>query len=155
MDGKPFDGLGYTGGLRRGYTTGTCAAAAAKGAARMFLSGAPLSSVTVTLPGGQSLTLPLEECTLSEKLARCAVRKDSGDDPDGTSGMLIVAEARPSSRPGVTLSGGPGIGKVTRKGLPVPPGEWAINPGPRRMIESEVGGLLPEGQGLEIVLSAP
>jgi len=155
MDGKPFDGLGYTGGLRRGYTTGTCAAAAAKGAAMMLLSGAVVDSVPITLPGGQSLTLPLEECSLSEKLARCAVRKDSGDDPDGTSGILIVAEARPSSRPGVTVSGGPGIGRVTRKGLPVPPGEWAINPGPRRMIESEAGALLLEGQGVEIAISAP
>lgn len=155
MSERVFDGLGYTGGLRRGYTTGSCAAAAAKGAVKMLLSGELLSSLTISLPGGQLLTLPLEKCTVTEESARCAVRKDSGDDPDGTGDMLIVAEARRSTASGVTISGGTGIGRVTRKGLPVPPGEWAINPGPRQMIENEVAAVLPPGGGVNIVISAP
>lgn len=142
-------------GLRKGFTTGTCAAAAARGAAEALVKGEFPSSVAVTLPGGQSLTIPLEEPSFTERGARCAVRKDSGDDPDVTDGMLIFAEAYFRDEPGVGISGGTGIGRVTRKGLPVPPGEWAINPGPRAMIEAALDGLDPEGRGLAIVLSAP
>ena len=155
MGSPVFDSLGYTGGMRRGYTTGSCAAAAAKGAAMMLFSRETASSVSITLPGGQAITLPLEECTYSGTSARCAVRKDSGDDPDGTDGMLIFAGARRIESSGVRISGGPGIGRITRKGLPLQPGEWAINPGPRRMIEMEVGSVLPPGQGVEITISAP
>lgn len=142
-------------GLRKGFTTGTCAAAAARGAAEALVKGEFPSSVAVTLPGGQSLTIPLKEPSFTERGARCAVRKDSGDDPDVTDGMLIFAEAYFRDEPGVGISGGTGIGRVTRKGLPVPPGEWAINPGPRAMIEAALDGLDPEGRGLAIVLSAP
>ena len=144
-----------TGGLRKGFTTGTCAAAAARGAAEALATGTFPPAVTIALPEGQDLTLPLEECSFTERGARCAVRKDSGDDPDITNGMLIFAEARFLPAPGVSLSGGPGIGRVTRKGLPVPPGQWAINPGPRRMIEAALEELDLKGRGVEIVLSAP
>ncbi|NLA91045.1 MAG: cobalamin biosynthesis protein CbiD, partial [Synergistaceae bacterium] len=151
LSGSP----GQAGGLRKGFTTGTCAAAAARGAAEALASGVFPSWVTVSLPGGQVLTLPLAECSFTEKGARCAVRKDSGDDPDVTDGMLIFAEARFTGVPGVSLSGGPGIGRVTRKGLPVTPGQWAINPGPMRMIEAALEGLDLKGRGVEIALSAP
>ena len=142
-------------GLRKGFTTGSCAAAAARGAAEALVRGEFPPSVTLVLPGGQSLTLPLEETSFTEEGARCAVRKDSGDDPDVTDGMLIFAEAFFRDAPGVSISGGPGIGRVTRKGLPVPPGEWAINPGPRAMIGAALAGLDTGGRGLAIVLSAP
>ena len=155
MDGKPFDGLGYIGGLRRGYTTGTCAAAAAKGALVAILEGHRTRSVSVTLKDGQSITLPLTGCSLVDGGARCGVVKDSGDDPDGTDGMTIFAEVRLREAPGVAISGGRGVGWVTRKGLPVPPGEWAINPGPRAMIEREISSLLPPGMGAEVIISAP
>ena len=155
MKNGTFEGLGRTGGLRRGFTTGTCAAAAAKAAAMMLLSGREISSVEISLPGGGSLHLPLEERSVSPDRARCAVRKDSGDDPDVTDGMLISAEALPGETPGVAISGGPGIGRITRDGLPLPVGEWAINPVPRRMIRESIEPLLPAGKGITIVLSAP
>lgn len=155
MNGKPFDGLGYTAGMRRGYTTGACAAAAARGALVTLLEGTPPDEATITLPGGQSLPLPLTNCSLTDGGGRCGVVKDSGDDPDGTDGMTIFAEVRLRAGRGVSISGGQGVGRITRKGLPLPPGEWAINPVPRAMIEREIASLLPSGMGAEVIISAP
>ncbi len=120
----------------------------------LFLAASP-DDVEITLPGGERLRLPLEDRRLGTDFASCAVRKDSGDDPDSTDGILIAAEARRSDREGVEIAGGPGIGRVTRKGLPVPPGEWAINPVPREMIRREALSILPAGRGVDIVISAP
>ena len=144
--------------LRFGYTTGTCAAAAAKGAALLLLTGRAPTAVKIHTPKGIDLTLPMEEAKREGSAARCAVRKFSGDDPDVTDGALIVATASVSAAPGVHVDGGEGVGRVTKPGLKVPVGEAAINPGPRAMIEQAVNEALEETEpvsGLDVVISVP
>ena len=144
--------------LRYGYTTGTCAAAAAKGAALLLLTGRAPAAVQIHTPKGIDLTLPMEEAKREGNAARCAVRKFSGDDPDVTDGALIVATASASATPGVHIDGGEGVGRVTKPGLKVPVGEAAINPGPRAMIEQAVNEALEETElvsGLDVVISVP
>ena len=144
--------------LRYGYTTGTCAAAAAKGAALLLLTGRAPAAVQIHTPKGIDLTLPMEEAKREGNAARCAVRKFSGDDPDVTDGALIVATASVSATPGVHIDGGEGVGRVTKPGLKVPVGEAAINPGPRAMIEQAVNEALEETEpvsGLDVVISVP
>ena len=126
--------------LRKGWTTGTCAAAAARAAYEALLTGKFPESVTITLPGGArpSFVLAFEE--LGEDFARAGIIKDAGDDPDVTHGALVIA--RVSNGPpgsGVAFHAGEGIGTVTRAGLPLPPGEPAINPVPRQMIKTAIG----------------
>lgn len=119
--------------LRCGYTTGTCAAAAAGAAAILLLTGDAPKEIAVQLPGGERLLLPVREPVLKEEAAVCGIVKDSGDDPDITSGITVCA--RVSRIPeGIRITGGEGIGKVTKPGLDQPVGEWAINSVPRRMI---------------------
>jgi cobalt-precorrin-5B (C1)-methyltransferase len=130
---------GQTAPMRKGWTTGTCAAAAARAAYEALLSGKFPAAVTITLPGGTrpSFALALEE--LGNGFARAGVIKDAGDDPDVTHGALVIARVShgpPGS--GVTFRAGEGIGTVTRAGLPLPPGEPAINPVPRRMITAAI-----------------
>ncbi len=141
--------------LRRGFTTGTCAAAAAKAAATMLFSGKDLSRVSIRIPAGIELSLAVEQVLRRAGEVCCAVRKDSGDDPDVTGGALVFATVRERGDGGVTLRGGEGIGVVTRPGLPVDVGEPAINPTPRAMILSAVEALLPPGRGVEVVISIP
>lgn len=144
--------------LRYGYTTGTCAAAAAKGATIFLLTGRAPAAVQIHTPKGIDLTLPMEEAKREGNAARCAVRKFSGDDPDVTDGALIVATASVSATPGVHIDGGEGVGRVTKPGLKVPVGEAAINPGPRAMIEQAVNEALEETEpvlGLDVVISVP
>lgn len=120
--------------LRFGYTTGACATAASLAAARLLLAGAAADTVEITLPRGQSASFRLAYCRLTVAGAEAAIIKDAGDDPDVTHGALIMAQVRLSAAPGVRFQAGPGVGTVTRPGLPIPPGEPAINPTPRRMI---------------------
>ncbi len=144
--------------LRFGYTTGTCAAAAAKAAALLLLTGRAPAAVGIHTPKGIDLTLPVEEAVRAGDSARCAVRKNSGDDPDITDGALVCATVRVSSRPGVHIDGGQGVGRVTKPGLKVAIGEAAINPGPRAMIERAVQEALEEGgpvPGVDVVISVP
>jgi cobalt-precorrin-5B (C1)-methyltransferase len=122
--------------LRRGWTTGACAAAAARAAYEALVRGQFFDPVTITLPNGvrPSFALALKE--FDQDFARAGVIKDAGDDPDVTHGALIIA--RVSHGPagsGVTFRAGEGVGTVTRPGLPLPPGEPAINPAPRQMIK--------------------
>ncbi len=119
--------------LRRGYTTGACAAAAAQAAAILLLSGRPLSALTLTLPRGQRLTLPLADLELGPDFAGAAVQKDGGDDPDITHGLLIQARVRKTPAD-IVINGGEGVGRVTKPGLDQPVGAAAINSTPRRMI---------------------
>ena len=123
--------------LRCGYTTGTCAAAAAKAAAICVLSGEKVSSVTIPTPKGITLTLDVLKPVVSCSSAKCAIKKDSGDDPDITGGILVFA-AVTKAESGITITGGEGIGKVTKAGLDQPVGEWAINSVPRKMITEAV-----------------
>ena len=144
--------------LRCGYTTGSCAAAAAKGAAEMLLGQSPVATVSLDTPKGIPLSLMLEDCSFTASQARCAVRKDSGDDPDVTSGILVYATVRKSSRKGVTIDGGEGVGRVTKPGLDQSVGAAAINATPRRMITQAVEAVCRargyEG-GMEVVISIP
>lgn len=144
--------------LRLGYTTGSCAAAAAKAAAYMLLTGRRLEQVELTTPKGIRLTLPVREIRMGEDRASCAIEKDGGDDPDVTTGTLIFAEVSRQEAPGVTIDGGPGVGRVTRPGLDQPVGAAAINSVPRQMIREnveEIRRLTGETGGLSVTVSVP
>jgi cobalt-precorrin-5B (C1)-methyltransferase len=125
--------------LRRGWTTGTCAAAASRAAYEALVCGRFPDPVTVTLPGGLRPSFALASHELLNDSARAGIVKDAGDDPDVTHGALVVAEVRlaaPGS--GVRFRAGEGVGTITRPGLLLPPGEPAINPVPRKMIAAEI-----------------
>lgn len=129
-------------GLRLGWTTGSCAAAAAKAAAQMLFSGEEICQVRLMTPKGIELDLDVEHITRTPDYVQCAVRKYSGDDPDVTDGLLIYAKVEKqeeaSSGLGVILDGGAGVGRVTKPGLEQQIGQAAINKVPRRMITEEV-----------------
>ncbi len=144
--------------LRCGYTTGSCAAMAAGAAARALLGGQPRQTATLQTPSGVLVEADLLEWRLTETSARCAVRKDSGDDPDVTGGMLIFATVEKTQESGITIDGGEGVGRVTRAGLDQPVEAAAINSVPRRLILREVEQACREAGytgGLRVVISAP
>jgi cobalt-precorrin-5B (C1)-methyltransferase len=125
--------------LRRGWTTGACATAAAKAAYTALLTGEFRDPVEITLPGGERPWFALAVTQRDADSATAGVVKDAGDDPDVTHGALIFATVRAAAPgSGVTFRAGKGVGTVTRPGLPVPPGEPAINPAPRRMIRDAI-----------------
>lgn len=125
--------------LRRGWTTGACAAAAARAAAAALVHGAFPDPVEITLPGGQRPAFSLAGEERGEGFARATIIKDAGDDPDVTHGAAISATLRPRAPgSGLAFKAGPGVGTITRPGLPLPPGEAAINPVPRRMIADAI-----------------
>ncbi|MHB8172654.1 MAG: cobalt-precorrin-5B (C(1))-methyltransferase CbiD [Thermincolia bacterium] len=140
--------------LRNGITTGTCAAAAAMGAALALLGQEPSRSIDVQLPSGEDQTVEIAWVKLDNGCCRAAVVKDGGDDPDITHGLEIVAEVKliPSE---VIIKGGAGVGRVTKPGLQVPVGEAAINPVPHKMIVTAVSSVLPPGQGAEVIIQVP
>lgn len=143
--------------LRCGFTTGTCAAAAAAAAAGMLLTGERPDTVLVRLPGGEEVSLPVEEAAFAHGAAFCGIIKRAGDDPDVTDGMLIGAQAVLTAEAGIVISGGEGVGVVTGPGLQVPPGEAAINPVPRRMIRENVERVLARcgsDSGVQVTISA-
>ena len=144
--------------LRCGYTTGTCACAAAKAAAQMLLSGKDVLEVNVETPMGVHLQLPVEKIVRGVESVSCAIKKDSGDDPDVTNGIYIYAEVSYVISKNVIIDGGIGIGRITKKGLQRPIGEAAINPVPLKMIADGVSDIADrysyEG-GLKVVISAP
>lgn len=140
-DAPPDDGRP----LRRGWTTGACATAAAKAAYRALLTGRFPDPVEITLPKGQKpcFALALEE--RGEGFARAGVVKDAGDDPDVTHGALVMSRVRPLAlNAGVLFKAGEGIGTVTLPGLPLPPGEPAINPKPREMMRAAIAEVAAE-----------
>jgi len=147
--------LGTTGGLKRGYTTGTCAQAASRAAALMLVRQSRLDRVEVRLPAGAPLSLAVHDQELTPDRVRCSVVKDAGDDPDVTDGIKVFSEVRWSDREGVVIEGGLGIGRVTRPGLAVPVGEPAVNPTPRAMIERDLTEILPPERGFHVTLSIP
>ncbi len=144
--------------LRCGYTTGSCAAAAAKAAAYMLLSGKELCQVELMTPKGILLRLEVKDAVREPDSASCAVQKDGGDDPDVTNGILVCAKVQETEALGIQIDGGEGVGRVTRPGLDQPVGEAAINQVPRRMIresvESVCGQFSYEG-GLRVTISVP
>lgn len=145
--------------LRYGWTTGACATAAAKAAYQALLSGEFPDPVTITLPRGQQPAFALAQHHLENGAATVGIIKDAGDDPDVTHGALVLATVRllpPGS--GVRFRGGPGIGIVTRPGLPIAVGEPAINPMPRRMMTqaiAEVAAAFDVPGDVEIEVSIP
>jgi cobalt-precorrin-5B (C1)-methyltransferase len=137
--------------LRTGFSTGTAATAAAVAAAELLRDGRAPTSVEVRLPKGRSISVPVAEAAMREGAAVCVVVKDAGDDPDVTNRARIGASVRRSASPGIALAGGPGVGRVTKPGLALPPGEWAINPVPRSMIRDNLAPWLSGGGvGLEV-----
>ncbi|MDR1796793.1 MAG: cobalt-precorrin-5B (C(1))-methyltransferase CbiD [Clostridiales Family XIII bacterium] len=152
-------------GLRRGITTGSCAAAAAKAAACLLREeAAPATApgsggsrdVEIRTPAGIPLLLTAEILERSAHSAACGVRKDAGDDPDITDGMLIVARVTKRAAPGIRVGGGAGVGRVTKPGLDRPVGAAAINSVPLRMIEQAVREALPDqATGLDVLIEIP
>lgn len=124
--------------LRCGYTTGTCAAAAARGAAEKLLSGNWPATLELLTPAGIVVNVELEALGCGEDWASCGVRKDGGDDPDITDGILICAKVSRRDTPGILIDGGTGVGRVTSPGLDQPVGAAAINSTPRKMIQRQL-----------------
>jgi cobalt-precorrin-5B (C1)-methyltransferase len=147
------------GTLRRGWTTGACAAAAAKAAYVALLTGRFPDPVTILLQRGERPSFSLAEARRHQGCASAAVVKDAGDDPDVTHGALVRASVcRGEAGQGVLFIAGEGVGVVTRPGLPVPVGEPAINPGPRQLIVqtlAEVAERFGDAGDLEVTLSIP
>jgi cobalt-precorrin-5B (C1)-methyltransferase len=145
--------------LRRGWTTGACATAAAKAAFTALLTGEFPDPVEITLPGGQSVAFALAVNRKDDGTATAGVIKDAGDDPDVTHGALVLAKVRQGAAgSGVQFKAGPGVGTVTLPGLPVPPGEPAINPVPRKMMNAaiaEVARVFEHPGDVEIEISIP
>ncbi|MBQ3816617.1 MAG: cobalt-precorrin-5B (C(1))-methyltransferase, partial [Clostridia bacterium] len=145
--------------LRRGFTTGSCAAAAAKAAAIMLLGGETLDSVWLMTPRGIGLTLDVKETERGDGFVSCGIVKDAGDDPDVTNGLTVYARVEKTGVPrGVTIDGGEGVGRVTKPGLDQPVGNAAINSTPRRMIGEALREVMEDygyAGGLSVVISAP
>ncbi len=140
--------------LRRGWTTGTCAAAASKAACLALLSRKFPDPVEVTLPGGQTPSFALAVEETGEGFARAGIVKDAGDDPDVTHGALIKSTVRRGAAgSGITFKAGEGVGTVTRAGLPLPVGEPAINPVPRKMIAQAIAEVAGEEADFEVEIS--
>jgi cobalt-precorrin-5B (C1)-methyltransferase len=151
--GEPLDSPG--GALRRGWTTGACAAAAARAAAELLLRGHAPDPVGITLPGGQTPVFALAHTAQGKDWAEVGIVKDAGDDPDVTHGAMIITRvARAAPGQGLIFRAGAGVGTVTRPGLPIPPGEPAINPVPRRMI-AEALAAAGAPADLEVIVSIP
>jgi cobalt-precorrin-5B (C1)-methyltransferase len=153
-------------GLRTGWTTGSCAAAAAKAATVALATGAIPEWVDIGLPRSRNrVSFAVERCTIGETGAEAVVVKDAGDDPDVTNGARLVARVRWTAEAGVHIGGGEGVGVVTRPGLGLAVGGPAINPVPRRQIAAAAGealagcgGLADPGlarSGLHVVVSVP
>ncbi|MGN6748049.1 MAG: cobalt-precorrin-5B (C(1))-methyltransferase [Xanthobacteraceae bacterium] len=145
--------------LRRGWTTGTCAAAAAKAAFAALVSGDFPDPVAVTLPRGERPSFALAMTRMADNAATAGIIKDAGDDPDVTHGALICATVRLGvAGTGVTFRAGEGVGTVTRAGLPIAPGEPAINPVPRLMIAQAIAEVAAASGGAadaEVEISIP
>ncbi|MDH5528066.1 MAG: cobalt-precorrin-5B (C(1))-methyltransferase [Nitrospirota bacterium] len=145
--------------LRTGFTTGACAQAAARGAAEMLLSGDDRTTITIHLPNGKRATFALERHQRHpDGAVTCSVVKDAGDDPDCTHGAHLTATVRQVDTPGVHLTGGDGVGTITRPGLGLEVGGPAINPVPRAHITREVTEVLEaagNSGGVEVVISVP
>ena len=141
--------------MRKGYTTGTCAAAASKAAVSMLVTGKIPESVSIDTPAGIRLELPVSDALLKDCFAECSVIKDGGDDPDVTSGLKIFAKAELTASGIVEIRAGEGIGTVTLPGLKAEVGKPAINPVPMKMIKEAVAGMLPAGKGAIITLRVP
>ncbi len=148
--------------LRKGFTTGSCGAAAAKAALYMLLTGSVKGEIEIITPGGAVFRTEVKDIFREGNRVRCAVVKDGGDDPDVTTGLHVTAEVLAEERADgaleIQIEGGPGVGRVTLPGLDPPVGNAAINRVPRQMIEkelSEVAELLDFRGRIRVILSVP
>ncbi len=141
--------------LRKGFTTGTCAQAAAKAASIMLATKRLVKSIEVQTPKGVKLNLKIVGQKIGKGFVQCEVIKDAGDDPDVTHGASIRARLQYSRKKGIFLRGAEGVGIVTKPGLAVRVGEYAINPTPREMIIKEVIAHLSLEKGIEVIISVP
>ncbi|MFR4584289.1 cobalt-precorrin-5B (C(1))-methyltransferase CbiD [Clostridium cadaveris] len=139
--------------LKEGYTTGSCAAAAAK-AAILDFNGHKADFVDIDTSLG-TLNIPIEKIVRYGDYSICSVIKNAGDDPDATDGLEICAKVTLNDTGTIIVDGGEGVGTVTRRGLKVEVGKKAINPGPMKMIKEEAAKVLKDGQGVDIVISIP
>jgi cobalt-precorrin-5B (C1)-methyltransferase len=135
--------------LRWGFSTGTAATAAALGAVRFLVDGRPPDLVEPLLPGGKMLALNIADAFRNKSgAAQAVIVKDAGDDPDVTNGARIGATVQRNSQPGITVVGGPGVGRATKAGLVLKVGQWAINPVPMRMLLENLAPFLGPDSGL-------
>ena len=143
--------------LRTGWTTGTCAAAATKAALTALVTGAVQTAVEIALPSGRRVGFAVERCELTAgRQAQAVVVKDAGDDPDVTNGANLTATVSWRDEAGLELSGGDGVGTVTKLGLGLALGGPAINDTPRRMIGYSVAEVVDlERFGVTVVISVP
>jgi len=142
--------------LRTGWTTGTCASAAAKAAATALRDQEAQQRVEVALPSGRRVSFAVESCTLDAAQATAVVVKDAGDDPDVTHGAHLTATVRWRTEPGIVLEGGEGVGVVTKPGLGIDVGEPAITATPRAMITKAVAEVTDlANHGVLVILSVP
>jgi cobalt-precorrin-5B (C1)-methyltransferase len=144
--------------MRHGYTTGACAAAMTKAALHALVMGEVPNEVTIYLPVGQYATFKVTAFEMSDDLVMCETIKDAGDDPDATHKARIQSTVRYAKKEGIHLDGGIGVGRVTKAGLPVPVGQAAINPVPRKMIHGVVQEAIDKfklNRGIEVVISVP
>lgn len=141
--------------LRYGYTTGSCAAAAAKAAAKMLLEGRHINTIDIATPKGWPLQLQVSDVKITELEASCCVIKDAGDDPDITNGVAIYGRVSWRRDYKICIRGGIGVGIVTKPGLPVPIGEAAINPMPIKMITEAVRDIIGHDRGINIEIYVP
>jgi len=140
---------------RTGYTTGSCATAAAKVAALMILRQDAIANVSIVTPSGVTLNLTVRDASVQGNIATAAIEKDGGDDIDATHGMLIYAQVRLNDSGDIVIRGGEGVGVVNRKGVGLPVGEAAINKTPRQTIEAAVREVIGPQRGADIVIFAP
>ncbi|MFR9069103.1 MAG: cobalt-precorrin-5B (C(1))-methyltransferase CbiD [Paraclostridium sp.] len=146
IDGKKY---------KRGYTTGSCATAAAKAASYMLLTKFPIEVVNIDTPKGIPLNLKVENINIQDDYVECSIRKDGGDDIDATHNMHIYARAEFIDSKEIIITGGNGVGRVTKKGVGIEIGESAINKTPRNMINNEVRKVIGEDKGVKITIFAP
>lgn len=142
--------------LRCGYTTGTCAALAAQGAARLLLTGQAPQEITLLTPKGWEVSVCPDLCRMQQGAAVCSVRKDAGDDADVTDGLPVTATVTRTDATDVVIDGGKGVGRVTKSGLDQPVGAAAINHVPRQMIWQQVKDVCREtgyNGGLSVIIS--
>lgn len=144
--------------LRMGYTTGTCATAAAKAAAFMLLNDCYINNISIVTLKGIKIDIEILDIDKKDDYVSCAVKKDSGDDPDVTNGILIYAKVSKNNTKEIFIDGGVGIGRVTKPGLDQSVGFAAINSTPRKTIKEEVQKVIDETHfpnGLDVIISAP
>ncbi|TBL39453.1 cobalt-precorrin-5B (C(1))-methyltransferase [Hafnia alvei] len=156
MSDTGLDTLWHNGkSYRKGYTTGSCATAAAKVAALMVLRQQVINQVSIVTPSGVTLRLNVEQPLICGQQASAAIRKDGGDDVDATHGMLIFAQVALNDSGSISIVGGEGVGTVTRKGIGLPVGGSAINRTPLHTIEEAVREVIGPERGAEIIIFAP